>query len=44
MADLHLEVRNLVKSFGGVHATKNVNLEIDTAQVPPTNRTSKSPF
>ncbi|MCA9012167.1 MAG: serine/threonine protein kinase [Planctomycetaceae bacterium] len=24
--------------------TKNVNLEIDTAQVPPTNRTSKSPF
>jgi len=33
MADLHLEVRNLVKSFGGVHATKNVNLEVKRGEV-----------
>lgn len=33
MADLHLEVRDLVKSFGGVHATKNVNLEVEYGEV-----------
>jgi len=33
MADLHLEVRDLVKSFGGVHATKNVNLRVERGEV-----------
>lgn len=33
MADLHLEVRDLVKSFGGVHATKNVNLGVERGEV-----------
>ncbi len=33
MADLHLEVRNLVKSFGQVHATRNVNLAVERGEV-----------
>jgi len=33
MADFHLEVRDLTKSFGGVHATKNVNLEVERGEV-----------
>jgi len=33
MADLHMEVRDLTKSFGGVHATKNVNLEVERGEV-----------
>ena len=33
MADIHLQVTELVKSFGGVHATDHVNLEVDRGEV-----------
>jgi branched-chain amino acid transport system ATP-binding protein len=33
MADIHLQVTDLVKSFGGVHATDHVNLEVERGEV-----------
>lgn len=33
MADLHLEVSDLVKSFGGVHATDHVDLDVERGEV-----------
>ncbi len=33
MADSHLQVTDLVKSFGGVHATDHVNLDVERGEV-----------